>query len=116
MHSAAPSSSYCSRTLAATNSACSHEVAPQPQPTKLLPSSSSTVTAAFRLISLGCHLPTDISHPKNSSLDDLAASPEPQLTLLLLSSSSTVAVPLGCHPLSTQQPLGDFTTAGPTIL
>ncbi|RZS23966.1 hypothetical protein BHM03_00056982 [Ensete ventricosum] len=76
MHSAAPSSSYCSRILAATNATCSHEVAPQPQPTSLLPSSSSTVTAAFRLRSLGCHLPTDISHLKNRSLDDLAASPQ----------------------------------------
>ncbi|RRT57602.1 hypothetical protein B296_00004672 [Ensete ventricosum] len=31
---AAPSSSYCSRTLAATDATCSHEVASQPQPTE----------------------------------------------------------------------------------
>ncbi|RRT34746.1 hypothetical protein B296_00040822 [Ensete ventricosum] len=56
----APSSSYCSRTLAETDVTCSHEVAPQPQPTitegsqptLLLPFSSSTVAAT-----LGYHPP-----------------------------------------------------------
>ncbi|RRT37910.1 hypothetical protein B296_00046644, partial [Ensete ventricosum] len=71
---AALSSSYCSRTLAATDATCSHEVPPQPQPTLLLPSSSSAIAAAFRLRSLGCHLPTNISHLKNRSLDDIVAS------------------------------------------
>ncbi|RRT35663.1 hypothetical protein B296_00049188, partial [Ensete ventricosum] len=55
----------------------SHEVAvqAQPQPMSLLLSSTSTIAAAFRLRSLGCHLPTDISNMKNNSLDDIAASP-----------------------------------------
>ncbi|RWW02835.1 hypothetical protein GW17_00034055 [Ensete ventricosum] len=56
----------------------SHEVAAQaqPQPMSLLLSSTSTIAAAFRLRSLGCHLPTDISNLKNNSLDDIAASPQ----------------------------------------
>ncbi|RRT41523.1 hypothetical protein B296_00019499 [Ensete ventricosum] len=46
----APSSSYYSRTLAATDATCSHEVAAQSQPMLLLPSSSSTIAAT-----LDCH-------------------------------------------------------------
>ncbi|RWW59391.1 hypothetical protein BHE74_00033671 [Ensete ventricosum] len=72
MYIAAPSSSYYSRTLAATDGTCSHEVTPHPQPTLLLPSSSSAIAAAFRLRSLGCHLPINISHLKNH-LDDIVA-------------------------------------------
>ncbi|RZR95104.1 hypothetical protein BHM03_00023908 [Ensete ventricosum] len=53
---------------------CSYEVAVQPQPMPLLPSSSSTIIAAFRLRSLGGHLPMDISHLKNHSLGNIAAS------------------------------------------
>ncbi|RWW58725.1 hypothetical protein BHE74_00034383, partial [Ensete ventricosum] len=49
---AAPSSSYCNRTLAATDATCSHEVTEQSQPTLLLPSSSSTIVAT-----LICHPP-----------------------------------------------------------
>ncbi|RWW36587.1 hypothetical protein BHE74_00058374 [Ensete ventricosum] len=58
---ATPSSSYCSRTLVATDATCSHEVAPQPQPTfitkgpqptLLLSFSSSTIAAT-----LGYHPP-----------------------------------------------------------
>ncbi|RWV86690.1 hypothetical protein GW17_00051386 [Ensete ventricosum] len=71
---AASSSAYCSHTLAATYATCSHEVAPQPQPTLLLPSSSFAIAAAFQLRSLGYHLPINISHLKNHSLDDVAAS------------------------------------------
>ncbi|RWW14230.1 hypothetical protein GW17_00022015 [Ensete ventricosum] len=52
MYIAAPSSSYYSRTLAATDATCSHEVAVQSQLTLLLPSSSSTIAAT-----LGCHPP-----------------------------------------------------------
>ncbi|RZR97826.1 hypothetical protein BHM03_00027081 [Ensete ventricosum] len=74
VHTAASSSSYCSRTLAATNATCSYDVAAQPQPTSLLPFSSSTVDAAFRLRSIGYNLPTDISHLKNRSLNDITAS------------------------------------------
>ncbi|RRT76319.1 hypothetical protein B296_00008715 [Ensete ventricosum] len=74
MYIVAPSSSYCSRTLTATDATFSHEVAPQSQPTLLLPYSSFIVVATFRLRSLGCHLPTNISHQKNRSLDDIAAS------------------------------------------
>ncbi|RZS11544.1 hypothetical protein BHM03_00042905, partial [Ensete ventricosum] len=55
---------------------CSHEVGAQPHPTLLLPSSSSTVVVAFRLRSLGCHLPIDINHLKNCNLDDIIASPQ----------------------------------------
>ncbi|RRT53365.1 hypothetical protein B296_00016989 [Ensete ventricosum] len=73
MYIAAPSSSYCSRTLATTDATYNHEVAPQPQPTLLLPSFSSAIAAAFRLRSPGCHLPINISHQKNHSLDDIAA-------------------------------------------
>ncbi|RWV93170.1 hypothetical protein GW17_00044393 [Ensete ventricosum] len=49
---AAPSSSYCSCTLPATDATFSHEVTAQSQLTLFLPSSSSTVTAT-----LGCHPP-----------------------------------------------------------
>ncbi|RRT37789.1 hypothetical protein B296_00054943 [Ensete ventricosum] len=52
MYIAAPSSSYCSRALAATDATCSHEVAAQSQPMLLLSSSSSTITAT-----LGYHPP-----------------------------------------------------------
>ncbi|RWW10067.1 hypothetical protein GW17_00026406 [Ensete ventricosum] len=52
MYIIAPLSTYCSRTLAATDATCSHEVAAQSQPTLLLPSSSSTVVAT-----LGYHPP-----------------------------------------------------------
>ncbi|RWW39482.1 hypothetical protein BHE74_00055192 [Ensete ventricosum] len=53
MYIAAPSSSYCSRTLAATDATCSHEVAAQSQPTLLLPSSSSTIAATLSCPPLG---------------------------------------------------------------
>ncbi|RWW00892.1 hypothetical protein GW17_00036111 [Ensete ventricosum] len=52
MYIAIPSSSYCSRTLVATDATCSHEVATQSQLTLLLPSSSSTIAAT-----LGYHPP-----------------------------------------------------------
>ncbi|RWW26359.1 hypothetical protein BHE74_00058913 [Ensete ventricosum] len=52
MYIAASSFSYCSRTHAATDTTCSHEVAAQSQPMLLLSSSSSTITAT-----LGCHPP-----------------------------------------------------------
>ncbi|RWV99245.1 hypothetical protein GW17_00037858 [Ensete ventricosum] len=74
MYIAAPSSSYCSRTLAATDATCSHEVTPQSQPTLRLPSSSSTIVATFRLRSVGCHLSTNINHLKNHGLDDIVVS------------------------------------------
>ncbi|RRT81354.1 hypothetical protein B296_00004419 [Ensete ventricosum] len=74
MYVTALSSSYCSRTLAATDATCSHEVTPQSQPTLLLPSSSSTIATAFQLRSLGCHLLTNIRHLKNHNLDDIIAS------------------------------------------
>ncbi|RZR93571.1 hypothetical protein BHM03_00022123 [Ensete ventricosum] len=106
MHTAAPSSSYYSCTLVATNATCSHEVVAQPQPTMLLSSSSSTITAAFRLRPLGYHLSIDINHLKIHSLIV-----ESQPTLLLPSSSSTVATTFDCHPS-----LRDFTTAASTLL
>ncbi|RRT72623.1 hypothetical protein B296_00001531 [Ensete ventricosum] len=53
MSIAAPSSSYCSRTLATTDATCSHEVTTQSQPTLLLPSSSSTIAATLSCPPLG---------------------------------------------------------------
>ncbi|RZR74239.1 hypothetical protein BHM03_00034132 [Ensete ventricosum] len=52
MYIGAPSSSYCSCILAATDATYSHEVAVQSQSTLLLPSSSSIITAT-----LSCHPP-----------------------------------------------------------
>ncbi|RRT35769.1 hypothetical protein B296_00044994 [Ensete ventricosum] len=47
MYIAIPPSSYCSRTLVATDVTCSHEVTVQSQLTLLLPSSSSTIAATL---------------------------------------------------------------------
>ncbi|RWW29364.1 hypothetical protein BHE74_00051037 [Ensete ventricosum] len=108
MHTVVLSSSYCSSTLAATTP----HAATKPQPTSLLPSSSSTIAAAFRLKifwlpSSNRYQPPEKSQPRRHC----SITAEPQLTLLLPSSSSTVAATLGYHP-----PLGDFTIAAPTSL
>ncbi|RRT42685.1 hypothetical protein B296_00010885 [Ensete ventricosum] len=66
MYIAAPSSSYCSCTLAATDATCSHKVTMQSQPTLLLPSSSSTIA-----ITLGCHPPLGDFTPAVPTLDKL---------------------------------------------
>ncbi|RWW07900.1 hypothetical protein GW17_00028693 [Ensete ventricosum] len=129
---AARSSSYCSRTLAATDTTCSHEVASQPQPTLLLPSSSSIIAAAFRLRSFGCHLLTNISYQKNHSLDDITTSTlqhqrrtaADDITTSTLQHQRRTAADVTaaifflhcCYYLGGHPPLGDFTTAALTSL
>ncbi|RWW78289.1 hypothetical protein BHE74_00013498 [Ensete ventricosum] len=93
-----------------------HEVTAQLQPMSLLPSSSSAIATAFRLRSLGYHLPTDISHLKNRSLDNLAASSQNRnqsYCYRLL--PPPLLLPLATILYHCSNHLEDFTIVAPTI-